>query len=554
MTPPTTGTVAAVSQAGRRNDDLPQPSSRAGLGHQLRFVMRLDRVRATVWFVALIAVVMASAQSTIGLYHTAAQRRSYAQIATADDALKAITGPGHGLAARTPDQGAVVMNEVEMYAYIAIALMSVFMVIRHTRAEEDSDRGELVRSAPVGRLAPLVAACTWVGSLNLAIGAALTLGMIAIGLPAAGSVAFGAGGIGIGLVFVGVSAVAAQIATNARSAHAMAGVVLGASFVLRAVGDIGGGALSWASPLGWAQASRAYADERWWVLVLPMLVATILVASAIALSARRDLGAGFLPQRPGPARADPSLSSPVALARRLQRNSVIGWVAAMAFTGFFLGLVADQADQLAENEALAKVLSQSGQGSITESFLATLMLLMGIIASGFVVASVLRLRTEERALRAGPILATPVSRRRWLFSHLTVAATGSVLIMLATGVGIGIGYTVGVGDPGEVLPLLVAGLAMVAPLWVLGAVTAALVGLWPDWAAAAWAGVAMAAVTGLLAETLNLPRWARDLSPFQHVPLLPAADFEVLPLALLLGVTATLLTVAVTAIDHRDIS
>ena len=61
-------------------------------------------------------------------------------------------------------------------------------------------------------------------------------------------------------------------------------------------------------------------------------------------------------------------------------------------------------------------------------------------------------------------------------------------------------------------------------------------------------------MTGLLAETLNLPRWARDLSPFQHVPLLPAADFEVLPLALLLGVTATLLTVAVTAIDHRDIS
>ncbi len=47
--------------------------------------------------------------------------------------------------------------------------------------------------------ATLAAASTWVFTVVLAIGIGLTLGMIAVGLPTAGSVAFGAATVGIGL-------------------------------------------------------------------------------------------------------------------------------------------------------------------------------------------------------------------------------------------------------------------------------------------------------------------------------------------------------------------
>ncbi|MBX3314708.1 MAG: hypothetical protein KF906_10345 [Actinobacteria bacterium] len=525
----------------------------AGFGHQLRFVLRLDRVRGSVWFAAMIGVVLASALSVLSLYGTVAERQIYAQVATADAALKAIAGPGYGLAAAEPTEGAVVMNEVEMYTYVAFALMSVFMLVRHTRAEEDGDRAELVRAAPIGRLAPLAAAGTWVALLNVVIGIGLAIAMTVVGLPVAGSIAFAAAGVGLGLVFVGITAVTAQVASSARSARSTASATLGAFFILRAVGDIGSGRLSWLSPLGWAQSVRPYADERWWVLGLLLATAVALFGAAVTLSARRDLGAGILPQRPGRTEASPRLDGPLALALRLQRGSVIGWGVGMLISGYFLGLIADQADQLAENDAVAQILDQAGQGSITESYLATMMLMMAIIATGYTVSSMLRPRGEERDGRASPVLATPVGRRRWLFDHAAVAAGGTFLIMALCGLGAGIGYATSTGDAGQVLPLLASALTMVSPMLVLGAFAAALIGVRPGWSAIAWAGVAVVAVIGYLGETLNLPQWARDVSPFTHVPLVPAVPFDLLPVALLAAVTVALAGVAAVGISHRDI-
>lgn len=551
MTASTSAAGADVA-AGPIPTRYAQPSPFAGFGHQFRFMVRLDRVRALIWVVALSGLVILSGASVIGLYQTPAELRSYAAIATADPALKAITGPGYGL--DHPTEGAVVMNETFMYALIAVALMSLFMLVRHTRAEEETDRAELVRAAPVGRLATLAAAMCWVAVLDVAVGVALGAGMVALGLPTVGSMAFGAVAIGFGFLVTGLAAVAAQIAVTGRSARGVGGVALGVFFVLRAVGDIGGGALSWASPLGWALAIRPYANERWWVLAPLGLGTLLLSAGAIVLSNRRDLGAGTLPQRPGPPVAGPRLAGPLGLAVRLQRSTVISWALGLGVTGFFFGLVADQAGDLAENEAVAKIFDQAGQGSVTDSFLATLVLLMAIIGSGFTTAAVLRMRSEERAQRVEPILATPVSRVRWFASHLTVAGVGSIVLMVCAGFGIGLGDLVGTGNAAQILPLLGAAVTMVPAMWVLGAVTATLIGLRPGWAPLAWAGVAVAAVVGLLAETLKLPQWARDLSPFQHVPLLPAASFSALPLAILLAVTVALLAVGAAAIGRRDIA
>jgi ABC-2 type transport system permease protein len=524
-----------------------------GFGRQLRFVLRLDRVRGVVWFASMLGVVLASTFSVLSLYDTVADRQSYAVLATADVALKAITGPGYGLAAAEPTEGAVVMNEVEMYTYVAFALMSVFMLVRHTRAEEDGDRAELVRAAPIGRLTTLAVAGTWVSVLNVIIGVGLAIGLVVAGLPVEGSIAFGTAATGLGLVFVGITAITAQIASSARSARSTASATLGAFFILRAVGDIGSGRMSWLSPLGWAQSVRPFSGERWWVLGLLLATAVALFATAVRLSARRDLGAGILPQRPGRADAAPSLDGPLALAMRLQRGSVIGWAVGMLVSGYFLGLVADQAEELASNEAVAEMLAMAGQGSITDIYLGTTMLMMAIIATGFTVGSMLRPRGEERTERAQPVLATPVSRSRWLLDHAAVAAGGTVLIMAACGLGSGIGYFTSTGDAGRILPLLGSGLVMVVPALVLGAFTAALVGLWPGQSALAWAGVAVVAVIGYLAETLNLPQWVRDVSPFTHVPLVPAVPFDIVPMALLALVTAALLGVALIGLRRRDI-
>ena len=131
-------------------EPLPEPiDSLAGFGRLLRFLGRRDRLRAAIWLAAIVGIFSVSVASVVGLYATPTELRSYANLALADPAIKAFAGPGNGLA--NPTQGAVVMNETMLYSYVAIALMCIFLMVRHTRAEEETDRAELVRAGPVGR-------------------------------------------------------------------------------------------------------------------------------------------------------------------------------------------------------------------------------------------------------------------------------------------------------------------------------------------------------------------------------------------------------------------
>jgi ABC-2 type transport system permease protein len=514
-------------------------------------MVRRDRVRGPVWFVSFVGLVAASVASVVALYSTPADLQSYATVAQANAAIKALTGPGYGL--DDPTIGAVVMNEVSLYSYIAIALMCIFLLVRHTRAEEETDRAELVRAAPVGRFATLAAAITWVFLLSLAISVGNVIVLVGFGLGVAGSAAYGAATLATACVFIGVAAVTAQVAASARASLSMAGAVLAVCFLVRAVADMGNTWMTWLSPIGIAQAIRPFADERWWVLV-PLIVLTgCLLIVSVALMGRRDLGAGLMSQRPGPATAHESLATPLALAARLQRASAVGWFVGITILAFFFGLVADQAEAFADNEAIAELFAQSGQGTLTEAFLATIVLMLALFSSGFTVASVLRLRSEELALRAETVLATPVDRRRWLGSHLTVSVTGTVALMLSAGLLTGVGYFAGTGDTSQILPLTAAGLTLAVGLVVLATFTAALVGLSVRRSVLAWTSVAVILVVGLLSETLDLPQWVRNVSPLEHLPAMPAASFEALPVVILLLVAVGFQTVAVVAIRRRDI-
>jgi ABC-2 type transport system permease protein len=276
--------------------------------------------------------------------------------------------------------------------------------------------------------------------MNLAVGVLVAFTLVAQRLPVAGSIIFGASLTLLGLVFTCVALVAAQISENTRVVNGMVGAVLGAAYVLRAVGDIGDGTISWLSPMGWAQKTRPFAGERWWPF-LPMIAAAVgLLVVAAVFAERRDLGGGLVAPRPGPRAASPALGSPFGLAVRLQRGSVIGWSAGVLFTGIAYGSITNSiGDFVRDNKALADMFSRSG-ASLTDSYLSTSMRILALVGAGFVIQSTLRLRTEETQLHAEPVLATPIARGGWAMSHLLVAAGGSVVLLAVAGLSVGISY------------------------------------------------------------------------------------------------------------------
>ncbi|CAN5571446.1 exporter of polyketide antibiotics [soil metagenome] len=529
-----------------------------GTQHLLGLVLRRDRVRLAIWVLALSGLTAISTAGVVNLYATPADLAGYAELVRGKAAMIVQSGPGHGL--DHPAVGAVLANEMSMWSVISVALMSIFMVTRHTRTEEETERAELVRAGPVGRHAAAAAAMAGVSIANMAVATGVVIALLAYEMPVAGALAFGAAMAASGMVFAGLALVMGQVASSARAANGSAAALVGVAFAFRAIGDVSESSdgalswLSWLSPIGWAQSVRPFAVERWWVLAVPLATTAALVVVADWLTSRRDLGAGLIPQRPGPATAGPRLSSTFGLAARLHRGSLIGWSVGLAAVGFFYGAVAVEAEALlTDNPEMADFFAQLGEGSLTDVFLATALLMLALIASGYTVSAVLRLRSEEADGRVESLLSAPVPRRTWIGSHLLVAVVGSVIVISAGGAGTGIGFAVASGDAGEIGRLIGSALTMVPAMLVLGGVAAALFGVLPRWAKAAWVGLAVAVVVGLFAELMGLPGAVRDVSPFTHLPAVPAASVEILPLVVLTAVAGALTVVGLLGLERRDL-
>jgi ABC-2 type transport system permease protein len=520
-----------------------------GTGGLVRLALRLDRVRLTVWVLGISLTPAATAANYFKLYPDEASLHAVAGV-LANPSLVALSGPLFG-----ESIGALTAWKIGVTAFVLAALMSLLTVVRHTRTEEETGRLELIGATVVGRRAPLTAALIVVALVNLAIAVLTTLGLLATGLPAAGSVALGVAIAVVGMMFAAVAAVAAQLTESARAANGIASAVLGASYLLRAVGDSGPTGLTWLSPIGWALHVRPYAGERWWVAGLIAGTAAILIAVAFALVARRDLGAGLLPQRPAPAEASPALRSPLALAWRLHRGLLLGWVVGLALAGAAMGgAAAGIGDSLAPNQQLTDVLTRmGGRKGLTDAFLAAVFGIIGLTAAAYTVQATLRLRVEESSGRVEALLATRVGRLRWAAGHLVFALLGTALLLAVAGVAGGLAYGLQVHDVGgQVGRLLAAALVQLPATWVLAGLGVALFGLAPRLAGLAWAGLVLCVVLFELGALLGLSHWAVDVTPFAHVPKLPGTAFTGTPLVWLTAVSAVLVAAGLAGLRRRD--
>jgi ABC-2 type transport system permease protein len=506
-----------------------------------------------VWTASGTALVLVSATSIQDLYRTPEQLASYGELVRDNAAVIVQSGPGYGL--DPPTLGAVLVNETSIWMTVLVALMAILTVVRHTRAEEQSARAELLRAAPVGRHAASVAAVSGALATSALIGVAVAIGLVATGYGPVGSAAFGIGLVATGALFAGVGLVAAQVASTSRIATGLGLLVLAASFVVRAVGDVGSGTLSWASPIGWVQALRPFADERWWVLGLLVGATAGLLALAAWLTTRRDFGGGLLAQRPGRPGASRWLRTPLGLAVRLHRGPIVAWAFGVASLGLLYGFVAKEAEQMLEdNPDLGEFLAAMGGASITDAFLATATSMTALLAAGYLVAAVGRLHAEEAAGRAEPILATRTSRSRWVGSHVAAASTGALVVLVSGGLATGVGATVSTGEGERVRQLVGASLALAPGVAVLGAVALAVWAVAPRRTVLGWLGVAVAATVSLFAEVLDLPSSVRGLSPFHHLPALPAEAFSLAPVLAVTGVAAVLVALAFVAFARRDLA
>ncbi len=394
------GAVPRRLPPGRRAGTGRRPVNRyVGTAALVRAALRRDRVLLGVWVLVLTVVVYASAAATVDLYPSAADRVSAARALNANRAVVVLYGP----ILDVHSVGELAMTKLTVLYAVFVALLVLVLVRRHTRGEEEAGRAELIGATVVGRGALLAAAVLEGAGAAVLVGLLAAAADVAGGLPVTGSLAFGASWTGIGLVAAGLTALACQLSASSRTCAGVAGGALALLYALRAVGDVGPAALSWASPFGWSTRLRAWDEPRWWVLLLDLGLAAALAVAAGVLRERRDLGSGVLPARPGPREGSPRLGDVFALTWRVHRATVLTWSVSVVALGAVLGAIAPGVGDLLDSEAGRAMLeSLGGAGALQDALLSAVLTIAAVVVTGFGIAvvghgSTRRARRPDRA-------------------------------------------------------------------------------------------------------------------------------------------------------------
>jgi ABC-2 type transport system permease protein len=526
------------------------PRGLEGTGGVLALAVRRDRLRLTVWVVALTAVTYLSGSAMGTTFPTKASIDAYARSVAASPAVVAMAGPPIAL----DTLPGIVISKVAVTALLGTALLAILTVVRHTRSEEEEGRSELLRATVVGRHAGSLAALALAGAGSLLLGVGTAVALLGAAVPASGSWLFGAGVTALGWVLAAVTLLLAQVFSHGRTVLGAALAVLGVAYVVRAVGDVQGSALVWLSPVGWSQATHVLGAQRWWPLLVPVLASALLVAGAVALADRRDVGAGLVAPRPGAAAASALLSGPVGLALRLQRGALAGWSLGLLVLGVGFGSLTDAVGNMSrDNPTLERYLEASGQGSLVDSYVATMLLILALLAGCFAVGSVLRLRSEETSGRLEVLLATGLSRQRCLLGFGAVTALGTVLVLLCAGAGLGVAYGAVTGDAATAARVALGGELYAPAVLALAALGVLLVGWWPRAVPVAWAALAGCFVLGWLGGLLHPPRWLAQLSPYAHTPAWPAEPLDLAGPLVVAGCTVLLVVAGSVGLRRRDL-
>ncbi|MEX0934356.1 MAG: hypothetical protein WDZ42_00990 [Candidatus Saccharimonadales bacterium] len=536
-----------------------------GTGRLIQLALRRDRVKLLVSlgsFAILIPLMMAGVKE---IFPSSQERIQGIAFLTANPVIRLFGLPtGDGLG------HLLMLRSFTMIAIIA-GLISTFLVIRHTRQNEEVGRSELVRSGIVGRHSALVSALILAVAVNVLIAALVTIGLLTGGedLSTHGSVAMGAGVGLVGIAFAGLAAVCAQVMQTSKGANNLAAASVAGSFLVSGLGSLLGQIKSsgvaveptwliWASPFGWAQMIKPFADNNWWMLLVFAVFFLLCLIVAWMLASRRDDGQGVLNARTGESEASRFLLSSTGLTWRLNKGAFLGWLVSIATLSVIYGMVAaDVEDLMSQAEGIAEIfLSTTGSEEIILAYLGAIMAIMGVLVLVYAAQLALRLRAEEkRALEF--MLSASLGRFKFMITQITFIILTSAVMLLVAGIGVGLSASMSLEALDNILPEVLIGASIQLPaiLLIIGLITATFAYLPKLSVSLSWMIMSISIIfSPFFSSLFNLPGWVVNISPLAHTPAVPPIDnIEYAPIIILSLIAIFLFVLSFLGFKSRDL-
>ncbi|AYJ40568.1 ABC transporter permease [Lactiplantibacillus pentosus] len=531
----------------------------AQTGTLIRFNLKRDWKKNLIWIAVMTGLFAVIAAKFDGIYGTQAALNEIVKTLKMP-AMVALFG---AFTAKAPYTTAKVFaTEMVVFMALFMVIMNIMIAVAATRTDEDDGRLELIRAHAVGRLAPLFAVATELTILNGLVGVLFGLGLQVAQLPGATTTGNWLIGLGLGTLgwaFGMLTLLLAQVATSASGTTMLSYVVLGGMYIARMGTDVSHPRLTWWIPFGWIEKMDVYQTAHWLPVGLYGLMGLVCLAVALGLSAQRDVGAGLISPRRGRRQASLWLRGPATLLWRQSRGMMIAWLLGNFILGASYASIFNTIGDLAKSNPMIKQLLgtsalAAANRTVVKNFIAVLAVVMVIVALIPAVQLMLKLVGDEQKGVLHQVYATATSR--W---HVWISYTGWALVLgsgvLLSGLaGMYLMGTISMTDPIRWSTYWQIFCAYVPAMLVMIAVASALAGWLPKWRVVAWAWVGYAFFSLYLGNLIDLPRWARRLTPIGFVNQVPIKAIDWTTSGWCLAIAVLILIIAAFGYRRRDLA
>ena len=532
----------------------------------VKLILRRERIISAIWIIVLVLFSMAIAPAMEGMFSEPGARTQFAE-SFDNPIMVAMMGPVYG--ADNYTAGVMYAGTMLLWVIITVAVMNIFLVVRHTRADEEYGRVEVIRSLPTGRLSILNATVICAAIINAVLAILLGLVLTAInveGMNFASSMLYGFIVGASGIVFASIAALFSQLSSNKSGATGLSLLAMAVFYMVRAAGDMqGSDFLSCISPLGLAQRSQVFVVNYIWPVFILLLEAIIIATIAYSLNSIRDMNQGFISARPGRSSASKKLLSPFGLSHRLLRNTLVIWIIVMYVLGASYGsVIADIPSFVGESpeylqvigipEEIVNTMTEADKASIIIDYFGVFVVtMMTLVCFVPVIIVSLKLRSEEREGRTEQIFASAVSRMKYLASYLILAFATSILTPLAAAIGL-YSATAMIENSSTTLGGLIQAFMVYLPaILVIIGIAVFISGSLPKATGIVWGCYGFVFVVSFLGGMPGLlPEWVQNISPMKHIPKLPLDDMTYTPLIMLTVIAVILSAAGLIFFRNRD--
>jgi len=527
-----------------------------------RFMLRRERVTSVVWIVILVFFSAGLIPLLTNMFGDDAERA--ALITTLESpAMRAFMGP---LFDGGDTFAGLYSAMLLLWMLITIGIMNIFLMTRHTRADEERNRTEVVRSLPVGRLSILNAAVLTAIAVNAVIAIVSGICILAVGaehgMDFEGSMLYGAAMGVFGLFMAAVTAVFCQLCVSSRGAIGFSFLFLMIAYMVRIMGDMNvedSGSIpimTALSPIGLLLHARTFVSNDWLPVLAVLAITAVAVAIAFALNRVRDIDQGFISARPGRTEAKKGLLSPLGLSWRLLRNPLIAWVFGLfAIAVSYGAILGDIETFLESNEIYYTLMVIDPDISLAENFASTIIVMLAICCVIPVLIASLKLRSEEKDGRIEHVLSRSVSRVRYFGGYTFLAFAVSVAATFASALGLYASAVSVMDTPISFSFCFNATMIYLPALWVIIGLAVLLVGLIPRATFICWAMMGYSLFTLFFGRMIpSLSGWIGKTTPFGYIPLLPRDSVNWLALGALTLIAACLTAIGLFAYKKRDMT